>query len=170
MFRNLLTTVGVAALAMTALVLLAGPAAAQTQGWPLMPNYGRSEYTPSSYGPSSAPEYIYPPATEFAAPVAAPEENPYLTLAPVESPLAASLNVHLPAGAEIWFNNTRMSQTGSLRHFVSPPLTADEDYYYTVRVRWHEGDRTVTRIREVPVHAGDRLNLVFGANEAGAVR
>jgi uncharacterized protein (TIGR03000 family) len=170
MFRNLLSKLGPTALAVGGLLLLAGPAAAQVQGWPLMPDYGRYDYGPS-YGPRSpydtVPEYTAPAAGEEAVTPAAPEENPYLTTAAVEAPEAATLSVRLPAGAEIWFNNTRMPQTGADRRFVSPPLMPGEDYHYTVRVRWHEGNRTVTRSREVPVHAGDRLNLVFGQNGAG---
>jgi uncharacterized protein (TIGR03000 family) len=165
MYRKLLRTVGVTALAVAGLLLMARSAAAQ-QGWPLQPNYGAPSsglsYNPGPVFPSPGPGYYNLPAEERATPPAEPESNPYLTSAAAEEEQAAHLDVRLPAGAEIWFNNTKMPQTGKLRHFTSPPLTPGDDYYYEVRVRWHEGNRTVTRTRNVAVHAGDWLSLAFG--------
>jgi uncharacterized protein (TIGR03000 family) len=190
MFRKLLTTAGVAALAVAGLLLLAAPAEAQ-QGWPLLgsnwgyyggsgrPSAGGYGY-PSGYSPGyyvPGPAYVfpgpayYPPATQApGVSYAAPESDPYLTAAEAESPRVARIDVRLPAGAAIWFNDTRMPQTGAARRFVSPPLTHGEDYHYRVRVRWQAGGREVTRTQTVPVHAGDRLSLAFGPSAAGAAR
>jgi uncharacterized protein (TIGR03000 family) len=196
MIRKLVTTATGAALAAAGLLLPAAPARAQ-QGWPLLGDRwgyyggGRSSFGGSGYSSgysrgyyAPGPQYSFPStAYSFASPVyypplgsapgvsyAAPASSPYLTAAEVENPRAAQVHVRLPAGAEIWFNDTRMPQTGAVRHFVSPPLDSDEDYSYQVKVRWREGGRTVTRTRTVEVHAGDRLNLAFGPSAAGGAR
>jgi uncharacterized protein (TIGR03000 family) len=135
--------------------------------------------TPTYWSPSyySTPTYAYSTPTYYPAPgqvpsttYAAPESNSYLTAAEVKGPRAAQIDVHLPAGATIWFDDNPTSQTGVLRHFESPPLAPDTDYSYRVTVRWQEGGQDVTRTRKVEVHAGDRLNLTFGPSVGEAAR
>jgi len=189
MIRKLVTTAAAAALAVAGLLLSAAPAKAQ-QGWPYQGNdwgyraetsgsgsggqgYGQN-YSWSYYAPAPAsffPTATYPPLGEVpSAPSGAQESNPYLTAAEFEAPRAAQINVRLPLGAVIWFNNTQMPQTGALRSFASPPLEPGEDYSYQVKVRWDEGGRDVTHTRNVTVHAGDRVNLAFGPKTEAARR
>jgi uncharacterized protein (TIGR03000 family) len=72
-----------------------------------------------------------------------------------------TLNITVPADAEIWFGDTPTAQKGPFRRFVSPSITPGEDYVYTIRASWTEGGRKVERTKELAVHAGDRINLAF---------
>jgi uncharacterized protein (TIGR03000 family) len=71
----------------------------------------------------------------------------------------ARLDVRVPAGAELWVEGKRMSQTGEYRQFVSPPLEPGKDYAYRMRVRWIENGREVERTRDVVVRPGDQLDV-----------
>jgi uncharacterized protein (TIGR03000 family) len=77
-----------------------------------------------------------------------PEKNP-------EEPNVALMVAHLPEDARIWFEDQPTNQTGSLRRFLSPPLTPGKTYTYTVRVQWPEEGQWVSQVHSFPVHAGD---------------
>jgi uncharacterized protein (TIGR03000 family) len=65
------------------------------------------------------------------------------------------LMAHLPEHAQVWFNNQPTKSQGPVRYFESPPLTPGKQYYYTVRVLWHENGQWVHKIEKVPVQAGE---------------
>jgi uncharacterized protein (TIGR03000 family) len=67
---------------------------------------------------------------------------------------AALVVAHLPEDARIWFQDEPTIQTGTLRQFLSPPLTPGKSYTYTVRVQWPEDGRWVSQIHSFPVRAG----------------
>jgi uncharacterized protein (TIGR03000 family) len=175
MFRKYLTTAGFAALAAAGLLLPAEPAWAQ-QGWPIngsnWDTRGGGGYRGGGYGFRSrgySSGYFSPgPAYTYPAPTYAYYSTSmyYETAVEVKGPRAAEIAVSLPKGATISFDDKPTSQTGDLRRFVSPPLEADRNYIYLLKVRWQENGRDVTRTREVEVHAGDRLNLAFGPTAA----
>jgi uncharacterized protein (TIGR03000 family) len=73
----------------------------------------------------------------------------------------AHITIKVPADAEVWFDGTKMTETGSVRQFYSPPLTRGLDYSYEIRSRWRQDGRTVTQSREVFVSAGSHINLDF---------
>jgi uncharacterized protein (TIGR03000 family) len=73
----------------------------------------------------------------------------------------ASLEVQLPAEAELWIEGRKTSKTGASREFVTPLLSPSESFVYEVRARWREGERDVEQTRQVPIRAGDRLNVRF---------
>jgi len=131
---------------------------APSYGYSYAPSYG---YTPSySYGTNidtySVPQYYAAPASEYSS--AYPADT---TDARREDPNAVTLNVRVPPNAEIWVDGDKTSQKGSLRQFTSPPLTPGQNYNYEVRARWTENGREVNQVRNVPVHAGDRLTVDF---------
>jgi uncharacterized protein (TIGR03000 family) len=70
-------------------------------------------------------------------------------------PDAALVVAHLPEDARIWFEDQPTKQGGTLRQFVSPPLTPGKNYTYRVRVQWPEDGRWVSQAHSFPVHAGD---------------
>src|SRR5262249_14362589 len=82
----------------------------------------------------------------------------------------ALIDVQVPAGAEIWFDGARTSQTGPFRQFISPPLTPGRQYAYAVRVRWTEGGRTVERTRRLGLRAGDRVSVDFAGSGSDETR
>lgn len=75
----------------------------------------------------------------------------------------AHFDIMVPPSAEIWFNNDKTSQTGSMRSFVTPALEPDRDFTYTVRAKWNQGGTTVDQTRKLIVHGGERMALAFGS-------
>jgi uncharacterized protein (TIGR03000 family) len=101
------------------------------------------------------------PPTNAPPPNAAPSPQRYtlhITILPQrneEDPNSALLVAHLPADARLWLEDAPTKQWGTLRQFVSPPLTPGKSYLYTVRVEWPEDGRWVSQAHSFPVHAGD---------------
>jgi uncharacterized protein (TIGR03000 family) len=95
------------------------------------------------------------PTVPSAAAPAVEEDYAYGAMAS-----SAEMVLRIPPGAEVWFNGTKaLSQTGSVRPFVTPALEPGWDYAYEVRVRWRENGRPVEQTRHILVRAGDRLAL-----------
>jgi uncharacterized protein (TIGR03000 family) len=121
-------------------------------GYPYSSSY--YGYDPSYYNsystyapPATGYQSFYPPTTE-AAP-SAPTGN------------TALINVWVPAGAEMWFGETRTNLTGSYRQFISPPLTPGKNYTYEVRARWTQNGQVVDRTQTVAVQAGAKVDVDF---------
>ncbi len=77
------------------------------------------------------------------------------------------VEVRVPADAEVWFEGSKTSQTGGVRHFVSPALTPGRRHTYTIRARWTENGREVDRTRQLDVWAGRGYTLDFTWPDAG---
>src|SRR5579884_166675 len=105
-------------------------------GYPYGGYYGDYGY-PMMYPPYYG--YGHPPADYMAA---------YPPI-PVAESTAVLLNVTVPAGAELWVDGHKTSQTGAVRQFTSPPLAAGKDYTYELRAKWKDGGRTVEQSRTV---------------------
>jgi uncharacterized protein (TIGR03000 family) len=73
----------------------------------------------------------------------------------------ALITVSVPTDAEIWFETSKMSLTGSVREYQSPPLTPGIRYTYEIRARWNENGREVTQTQQVGVAAGTRVSVRF---------
>lgn len=88
-----------------------------------------------------------------AAPTLEAEAFPRLR----DAALIAFVQVLVPTGAELWFDDWRSSQQGEVRHFTSPRLAPSAKYAYRVHARWMENGRRVDETRKMVVQAGDRL-------------
>jgi uncharacterized protein (TIGR03000 family) len=133
---------GITSVALVGLALAAGQSFAE-QGWPLNPE-NRGGYSAPRYYQRAVPSYaIYTP--QIAAPAVA----------------STQIRLQVPAQAKVWFDNQPTTQTGSVREFVSPPLTPGQGYTYTVRASWREGNREIERERVVSFTAGDDVNIDF---------
>jgi uncharacterized protein (TIGR03000 family) len=113
---------------------------------------GSYDYYPDTYT-YTAPESAY---QSFYSPAAGAESQ----AEPID-PTSMLLTVRVPANAEVWINGARMTQMGTEREFVSPPLTEGRDYSYDVRARWTEDGREVNRTRKISFHAGERRVIDF---------
>jgi uncharacterized protein (TIGR03000 family) len=71
------------------------------------------------------------------------------------------IQVRVPGDAEIWFDDTRTIQSGTVREFVSPPVNPGWDYTYEVRARWKEAGNQVSQTRRITVHAGELVSITF---------
>jgi uncharacterized protein (TIGR03000 family) len=175
MFRRVFALTGLFAVAATAALLVAGPAAAQEQGWPLNRGGYNGFYQGGGYtAPAPAqPFFVAPTSPTFVPAVPATAAAPGTAGAAYFAPEAAgtgavsagnlpvTVNISAPADARIEFNGTRTLQSGPRRSFVSPPVAAGRDFTYDVTARWQEGGREVTRTRHLTVHAGDVVNIDF---------
>jgi uncharacterized protein (TIGR03000 family) len=73
----------------------------------------------------------------------------------------ALINVRVPPNAEVWFDDQKTSQTGSVRIFVTPALNQDRNAVYHIKARWNENGRMVEKTRRYDVHPGDRIYVSF---------
>jgi uncharacterized protein (TIGR03000 family) len=87
---------------------------------------------------------------------------------PDSSNTTASVNVRLPADAEVWFDGRKMTISGVVRRFLTPPLEPGDRYSYEVIAQWEENGQTVTRTQRVTVTAGATVDVVFPAPPVAA--
>jgi uncharacterized protein (TIGR03000 family) len=73
----------------------------------------------------------------------------------------ANLTLVVPASAEVFFDDTPTTQTGTERVYVTPPLEVGKTFTYSVRVRWQENGKTVEQTRTVDVSAGGNVRVDF---------
>jgi uncharacterized protein (TIGR03000 family) len=130
---------------------------------------GRYTYgvSPSAYStaPTTYGYYVTDEATQPTFRAAPDTAARPLRTVDVPEGTTASIDVRVPADAELRFDGTRTSQTGSLRRFVTPPLSPDTNYRYDVTASWSEGGQQVTRSRRVPVRAGEQITVDFTTPE-----
>jgi uncharacterized protein (TIGR03000 family) len=103
------------------------------------------------YGDDFAPSYSQ--AAESSSATSVPETPP--------EPARADISVTLPADATLWAMGHKTSPTGSVRHFVSPPLKAGSNYVYDFRASWKENGHTVTQNQTVRVASGAHVDVHF---------
>jgi uncharacterized protein (TIGR03000 family) len=113
------------------------------------PYYGWS----FSSGVDNSPTYSGPSGSDIPG---------YTDGSAVEQPdNTAHVTVRLPADAEIWFNGTKMTETGPQREFYTPELTPGRRYTYDVRARWKENGHEVTQTQTINVSASAKVPVDF---------
>lgn len=139
-------------LASLAVLLLADTASAQSRGR----NRGRNPYyysyplvTDQSQQPFNSNVYTYPPTTYRS------------NYPPNFSSLPATIELTVPADAQVWFNGQATTQTGTTRRFVTPPLNPEGDYSYEVKVRWNKDGEPVEETKQISVIAGGLRSFNF---------
>src|SRR5262245_11060717 len=80
---------------------------------------------------------------------------------PQQDNLSADVTLTVPADAELWFNGTKVTSTGTVREFRSPPLALGHQYTYDIRARWNENGHPVTQTQEITVTPGGLVRLEF---------
>lgn len=73
----------------------------------------------------------------------------------------AHILLRVPKSAEIWINGVKTKQTGELRYFFSPPLTAGKKYSYQMRLRWMKDGKPVEETQRILVQAGRTIRRDF---------
>jgi uncharacterized protein (TIGR03000 family) len=137
-------------------------------GW----GYGYSPYyygySPYNYGyPTYASVYTrynYMPDLYYSTPmVAGPSSIVRQSFyAPTGTSNQATVRVLLPdANAKVTFDDTATTQTGTDRVFNTPALDPAKSYSYTVQATWMEGDKEVTRKKDVRIAAGANTTVDF---------
>lgn len=79
---------------------------------------------------------------------------------PVQATGSATVEVRVPADAQVWFDDTLTKQTGEARTFRTPSLPGgDKVFTYRVRARWTDKGQAVETTKEVEVRPG-KLSVV----------
>ena len=115
------------------------------------------------YAPSySPPVYYTPPSAAYISGGYRGEVGP-ADQAPGPPPPdgTAAVGVHVPADAEVFFNDAQTKQSGEQREFVTPTLPVGRAYQYDVRARWKENGKEIDRTRTITVHANQRAEVDF---------
>jgi uncharacterized protein (TIGR03000 family) len=104
--------------------------------------------------PTYVPYYSYYYSPQVYVPTIYVPSNPSIQTANVvqAAPSAvapATIEVHVPTNAEVWFDDTPTDQAGEWRTFTSPPLPPDQVFYYKVRARWNDNGNTVEQTRTI---------------------
>jgi uncharacterized protein (TIGR03000 family) len=73
----------------------------------------------------------------------------------------ASIEVRVPADAQIWIDGVKTKQHGAKRAFASPTLAAGKDYVYEIRAVWREDGRETTETRKITFRAGAQVSVDF---------
>jgi uncharacterized protein (TIGR03000 family) len=91
----------------------------------------------------------------------APEAAPDTAPPPPSEGTTARLTLVVPADADVFFDGTLMTETGSTRHYITPPLAEGQGYNYSIRARWTQDGMPVEQTRSVPFKAGANVRVDF---------
>ena len=131
-------------------------------GYGYRPYYDSNYYTPSysTYSNYYTPSYssYVTPSRDLSA-YYNPPAVPALT--PMASAVPATLEVHVPADAELFLDGNPTRQRGEVRTFESPPLQTGQVFTYEIRARWMQDGKPVEMTRSVDVSAGTRPVVDF---------
>jgi uncharacterized protein (TIGR03000 family) len=142
-------------------LLTPGTSEAQRRGW----GWGPGGYDPWGYhsGSSGNISGTVPNAT------AVPNRQFY----PAENLLnanAAGFVLRLPdANAEVWFENQKTRQQGTLRQYASGSLDPNSIYTFHIRARWLDNGRPVEQMRDIEARAGQQVVVDFSSPVNGKV-
>jgi uncharacterized protein (TIGR03000 family) len=170
-----------------ALLLLLAASSAQAQAW-VYPVYGPDGVYYVPYYPTY-PGPLYPPAVSASGGqpasivrTSAASSPAYAAAAnnsdtqpsyysedytgpqgPANEPSkVAYIRVRVPANAQLWINNEKRTQTGTVRLFATPALDPDHIYVYNVKARWtEEGGINVEKTLRVRTISGTRVTVNF---------
>jgi uncharacterized protein (TIGR03000 family) len=96
-----------------------------------------------------------PPTLPASEPGRAPAEK-----LPPPTPNEAHLQLLVPEKAEVLVEGVKTRKTGTVRDFVSPPLTPGRNMTYTIAVRYTDADgKPYEETHSVRVRANDRLRI-----------
>jgi uncharacterized protein (TIGR03000 family) len=89
--------------------------------------------------------------------------NPMEGLPPVEptNTNTAKLSLQVPPDAEVYLNDKKTEETGTLRVYESPQLTGGKQHQFDVRVLWTENGKPVEEKRQLIMGANESRTLIF---------
>jgi uncharacterized protein (TIGR03000 family) len=125
--------------------------------------YYPSYYYPSNY--SSVPAYTYGAAPAYTYAYGSPGTGSAQSFyySPSATDTRAHLTVEVPSSsAQVWLEGRPMTQDGTVRAFISPPLESGHDYTYTVRARWLHNGSANDQTQTVRVRPGQDVVVRFG--------
>ncbi len=118
--------------------------------------YGSSLPYSGGYGMAGAGVVGNSPGSSVNAPPGGPGQTP----PPPDN--AAHLQLIVPENAEVQFDGSKTTQTGSAREFVSPPLTVGQVFTYKIIVRSADpSGKPINDARDIRVQANDWVRIDF---------
>lgn len=111
---------------------------------------GYSSYNLGSYLPLSS-GMTTQPATYASSTVPVSAQNTSV----------GRITLNVPANAEVWFDGTKTTSTGSIRVYTSPSLNPGQSYSYDIRARWEENGKPVEQTQHVSFSPGNHISLTF---------
>jgi uncharacterized protein (TIGR03000 family) len=149
--------------------------------------YGPGSYTPgTTSGTAVTPGTSYPgpsgtgspggrgPGTLPSGPSGEPRPSSTSGSPPPEEASAgsntATLVVSLPPDAKLMIDDHSMISTGTLRAFITPPLTPGKDYGYDLKAEAMRNGETVTATKHVIVRAGQQTRIALNFPSEGATQ
>jgi uncharacterized protein (TIGR03000 family) len=129
------------------------------------------EYTKAQANPAPQQPGPNPPPAPNAPPVGVDGNRNGITGAggvsgpaaqATPQPTNASLHVRVPANAELYCDDIKLTLAGNERNFISPPLPPGRTFPYIIRARWTGPDgKPVEQVRQVQVEAGKNSYIDF---------
>lgn len=130
-------------------------------------SYSGSSGSSASYGGYAAPSGYYDNGIPVEGDSYVPADGGVPTepqpAAPLDTP--ASIRVNVPADALVFVNDRPTTSTGAERSFVSRGLANGRTYAYQLRVEYSIDGKQVVENKTVRLHAGESIDLSFGAGE-----
>lgn len=85
--------------------------------------------------------------------------------AETESDNRAYVTIRVPTmDAQIWIEDEKTSETGTIREYRSPPLEQGHHYTYEIKALWKEDGQVYKQTRKFPVNPGNRILVEFAKN------
>jgi len=81
---------------------------------------------------------------------------------------ATQVTVLLPAKARLWVDNVECPLTSDERTFNTPPLNANQKYFYNIKVELAHNGETLTETQRLVITPGQQHRVDF--NKVGALR
>jgi uncharacterized protein (TIGR03000 family) len=81
--------------------------------------------------------------------------------APATNTNTAKLSLQVPVNAEVYLNDKKTEETGTLRVYESPQLTGGKQYKFDVRIVWTENGKQVEEKRQLTMSANESRTLIF---------
>lgn len=111
--------------------------------------------------------YIQAPVARSPVPQSGLQDGTYQATASQTPITKATIEVYLPADAELWINGEKNTLAGSFRSFDTPSLTQGKMLTVEVRAAWKADGKQVTQNRTVQVQAGNQRILNFMGEGSG---
>jgi uncharacterized protein (TIGR03000 family) len=124
--------------------------------------YNGGYYPAYGYYPSDPVLLSRPYSYSYGTPsYSVPSQSFYYTPASTTPDNSATVQVRVPAYAQLWFDDTPTKQTGTSRSFYTPQLDPGKAFKYTIRAQWEEDGKKMEKTKEIEVRAGQQTDVDF---------
>ncbi len=105
----------------------------------------------------------------FSPPMSVPSERDTYRPTVIDDSARGVVLVRLPEDAKLYAEGRQLSLKTEVRRFVTPPLPANRDAVYNLRVEYIRDGEVISRTKKVTIRAGETKELEFGEQTAKSV-